>query len=431
MANIAVVGAGPMGLAATHELLKLGYEVTLYEADTVVGGMSASFDFAGTPIERFYHFICKTDDPYFEALKELGVYDKLKWIPTRMGYFHDDQLKNWGDPIALLTFRKVGLIARLRYGLMAFFSSKRRNWRPLDDVRADDWIKRWVGREAWEVFWKQLFEQKFYHFSDNLSAAWIWARIRRIGNSRKNLFTEQLGYLEGGTDTYLHAVQAAIEARGGSVRVNARVDEVLVEDGRARGVRVGESVHAHDAVISTVPLPFVADMIPALPETHKAGYRSVDNIAVVCVLAKLKRPFTPYFWLNISDSSFGIPGIIEYSNLNPLDETILYVPYYMPQDHENYQQSNAWFYARSREYLQRIDPELRDDDIITMSAGRYEYAQPICPPSFMDKLPPLCPDIDNLLVADTSYYYPEDRGVSESIQLGNQLAERIDGMLTR
>ena len=33
----------------------------------------------------------------------------------------------------------------------------------------------------------------FYELSDEVSAAWIWQRIKRIGNSRKSLFEEQLG----------------------------------------------------------------------------------------------------------------------------------------------------------------------------------------------------------------------------------------------
>ena len=58
-----VLGAGPMGLMAAIELLKLGHEVDIYERDDRIGGMSASFDFDGLKIERYYHFICKTDAP--------------------------------------------------------------------------------------------------------------------------------------------------------------------------------------------------------------------------------------------------------------------------------------------------------------------------------------------------------------------------------
>ena len=77
MARVAVVGAGAMGLAAAYHALKLGHEVTVFEADRVAGGMAAHFDFDGLSIERFYHFVCKSDQSTFELMGELGIADKL------------------------------------------------------------------------------------------------------------------------------------------------------------------------------------------------------------------------------------------------------------------------------------------------------------------------------------------------------------------
>ena len=75
MSRFAIVGSGPMGLMAAMELLKHGHEVDVYERDDRIGGMSADFDFGGTRIERYYHFICKTDYSLFDLLAELGGLD--------------------------------------------------------------------------------------------------------------------------------------------------------------------------------------------------------------------------------------------------------------------------------------------------------------------------------------------------------------------
>ena len=37
--------------------------------------------------------------------------------------------------------------------------------------------------------WRPLFDLKFYEFADNISAAWLWTRIKRVGTSRKSLFS--------------------------------------------------------------------------------------------------------------------------------------------------------------------------------------------------------------------------------------------------
>jgi hypothetical protein len=45
--------------------------------------------------------------------------------------------------------------------------------------------------------------------------------------------------------------------------------------------------------------------------------------------------------------------------------------------------------------------------------------------TFDDKLPLVQTSIGGLQIADTCYYYPEDRGVAESIRLGRRMAENV------
>ena len=423
--KIAVIGAGPMGLAVAYQALKDGHRVTIFEADDRIGGMTAAFDFDGLSIERFYHFICTSDQPLFELLEELGIQDKLHWKETHMGYYYQGGVHPWGNPIALLKFPGLGLVSKIRYGAHAFLSTKRKDWRPLDKLEATKWIRKWVGTQAFDVLWRRLFDLKFYDYANTLSAAWIWTRIKRVGTSRYSMMREKLGYLKGGSETLLNALQVAIEQAGGVIRLSTPVERVLHESGKVTGVQVeGRSTH-FDAVVSTVPVPFVPRLIPDLPESLINQYRVLKNIAVVCVIVKTAKPITPNFWLNVNDPHMDIPGLVEFTNLRELSEHVTYVPFYMPGEHPKYRDSDETFMSKVRHYLQTINPDLKDGDILAMHANRYRYAQPICGPSYLDALPPIKLSIEGLYVADTSYYYPEDRGISESIQMGR----RIAGML--
>lgn len=96
----------------------------------------------------------------------------------------------------------------------------------------------------------------------------------------------------------------------------------------------------------------------------------------------------------------------------------------MPGEHPKFQEPDAAFLAKVKRYLQEINPALADDDFIDIRASRYRYAQPICQPGFLDGLPPVALPVKGLWVADTSYYYPEDRGISESIGFGRTLAKQ-------
>lgn len=422
--RIAVLGAGPMGLAVAYQLIKQGHHPVVFEADDRVGGMTACFDFGGMRIERYYHFHCTSDTAFFALLDELGLASRMRWVATRMGFWYRGRVVPWGNPLALLRFPGLGLLAKLRYGAHAFASTRRNEWKDLDQLEASAWIRRWVGDEAFEVLWRKLFELKFHGYADKLSAAWIWSRIRRIGRSRYDLFREKLGYLEGGSDTWLRALQSHIETQGGEIRLSSPVSRVAIEAGEVRGVMVDGRLEPFSKVISTIPLPFVPRLMPDLPETVLAQYRALENIAVVCVIAKLARPLGENFWLNVNDEQMDIPGLVEYSNLRPLGAHVVYVPFYLPADHPKFQEPDAAFIERVKRYLARINPELRDQDFVEIRASRYRYAQPICPPGFLDRLPPVQLPVAGLWAADTSYYYPEDRGISESIAFGRQLAAR-------
>src|SRR3954465_10071791 len=112
MAHVVVLGAGAMGLAAAYRALTLGHSVKLIEAASEPGGMAAHFDLGGLSIERYYHFVCKADQSTFDLLAELGLRDKMRWVPTSMGYFFDGELYPWGDPISLLGFPKLSVVEK-------------------------------------------------------------------------------------------------------------------------------------------------------------------------------------------------------------------------------------------------------------------------------------------------------------------------------
>lgn len=424
--NIAVVGAGPMGLAVAYYLLKAGHRVQVYEAGPVIGGMSAAFDFEGTEIERFYHFICANDEAMFQICRELGIDEQLRWRATRMGYYIDGRLHDWGNPVALLKLPGLDLVSKFRYGLHAYLSTKRRDWRPLDERYATEWLRTWVGPKAYDLLWRKLFELKFYDYTDRLSAAWIWTRIKRVGTSRYNLMREKLGYLEGGSETILRALEQAINRMGGRIHVSTPVDQVLIDGGAVRGIQLGDRTEPYDAVFSTAPIPFVPRMIPDLPVTARAQLEALESVAVVCVIVKLRKPVTHNFWLNINDDRMDIPGIVEYTNLRAMSEHIVYVPYYMPGEHPKYQESDQAFIDRSLHYLRMINPALGEDDILAARASRYRYAQPVCAPGHLEQLPPVDLPVRGLYVADTSYYYPEDRGISESVRFGRHMVDLME-----
>ena len=430
MTRIIILGAGAMGLAAAQRAVTLGAEVELIEADREPGGMAAHLDLGGVSIERFYHFVCKSDAPTFALLRELGLPDAMRWVPTSMAYFMRGGLHRWGDPMSLLRFPHLSWTAKFRTGLQMFLTTRHNDFAAIEKLTARQWIEAGSGREVYETLWKRLLGLKFYEHADHVSASWIATRVRRIGRSRRSIFQEELGYIEGGSQTLVDALMRDIATKGGRVALGEPAAQVLTEAGRVTGVRTaaGRDVPA-DHVISTVPTPLIPRLVPDLPEALRAQYAAIDNIGVCCVLLRLKRSVTPHFWVNIVDDEIPIPGIIEFSNLRPAagGDAIVYVPYYMPVTQPRWTWTDEELIAESLACIARVNPAITRADLVEARVGRLRHAQPVCGPNFLDTLPPVRTPITGLQIADTCFYYPEDRGIAESVRLGREMAEHACG----
>ena len=424
MAKVGIIGAGAMGLAAAHYAIKEGHDVHIFEVDSIPGGMAAHFDFSGLSIGRFYHFICKSDEDTFQILKELHIENSIRWRDTKMGYFINGNHYEWGNPIALLKFPLMNFYEKLRYGLFVFSLTKRKNFNKIENLTAEEWLHKSLGKNIYKLLWKRLFELKFYEHTSEISASWIATRIKRLGNSRKSMLQEELGYIKGGSQTLISALSKSIVDKGGKISLNEPV-KIVEKNNEFLKVQLKEKAYYFDNVISTMPTPLINEVIPGLSKNEKKLFADIKNIGVVCVLFKLKRSVSDKFWINIIDSNIDIPGIIEFSNLRKMDANVIYVPYYMPITNPKFKEKDNFFVTEAFGYLKSLNSKLNDNDLLDSKVGRLKYSQPICTPNFYEKIPDISTSIDGLQIADTCYYYPEDRGISESIKIAKKMVQNI------
>ena len=418
-----------MGLAAAYYLSKSGATVTVYEASAAAGGMSESFDFDGVTIEKYYHFFNMPDSDLFDLLKELDMYGDIRWSPTKMGLFRpsprnpsEGELHAWGNPVAIMRFGGVSVLTRIRYGLHALYCRTLKDLMKIDDLSASEWITRWIGRQGYDVLWRFLFEKKFFELADPLSAAWIASRARRVAKSRKSMMQEQLGYLEGGSASLVKKLSDEIIKRGGEVRLSSKVWEIHPNAPFNFSVKTEETTEDYEGVISTIPLPYISGIIRDLPEDYRSRIERIQNVGVVCVLFRLEKNLTENFWLNTNMPEWDIPGIIEYSNLRPMEKAYVYIPFYMPPTYPNWKASDAEILEKARKYIRAVNPEAAKTEEAA-AVFRYEHAQPVCPPGFRHLLPGYRTGIDGLLVADTTHSFPEDRSIQESVRVAKEMVQ--------
>jgi protoporphyrinogen oxidase len=424
--RVIVVGGGPAGLKAAHVLAQGGAEVTLLESAPVLGGLASSFDVQGVSIERYYHFICKGDDDLVETLAEIGLSGKLHWRDSRMAYFVDGGLYPFLTPLELLRFRPLSLFDRMRAGLAVKLAQRMRE-EDLAPKHAATWLRSLFGERAYRVIWEPLLAFKFSEHADEISAAWIWARMRRLSRSRASPWREELGYIEGGSQVVLEGLACDLEKRGGRVVRNADVEQIVIEGGRASGVRVAGETLAADAVISTVTTSRFRKLTPDFPEgAYLDGLRRIPTIGIFCLFLRLRERVTPFFWVNAHDARVPFAGMIEYTNLNPVPELegdhVLYVPQYLSADDPRYQQSDEEVFRKYTDALALINPAFDRAWVKFYAVFRDPFAQPICLTDYQTATPTLATPVGNLFLTDSCQLHPHDRTISGSFSLGKQAA---------
>jgi len=420
-----VIGAGPAGLKAAHVLVKQGLAVTLLESSALVGGLASSFDVQGTRIERYYHFICKGDTDLVETLEELGLASRLRWKNSRMAYFVDGTLYPFLTPTELLRFRPLSFVDRVRAGLAVKLAQRMRE----DDLAGElaiPWLKRLFGEAAYRVIWEPLMRFKFAEHAPRISAAWIWARMVRLSRSRSSPWREELGYIEGGSQAVLEALARDFERRGGRLVLGASVEQILMQAGRATGVRVnGETLEA-DLVVSTVTTSRFLKLAESLEGSYVEGLKRIPTIGIFCLFLRLRESVTPFFWVNTNDRRVPFAGMIEYTNLNPIPalggDRVLYVPQYLSADDPRYAQSDEQVFERYTDALALIQPAFERSWVRYYTVFRDRFAQPICLTDYQTSTPGFQTPLENLYLTDACQLHPHDRSISGAFGLGRQAA---------
>ena len=234
----------------------------LFERAAELGGLVGSFDFDGHRVDRFYHVILPGDDRVRGLADEVGLGDRFRFRPTRVGFYDDGRLFSMSSLREFLTL-PAACAARPR--------ASRRVRRPLPARRAATSASTrrrscrgcgaLCGRRMVERLWLPLLDSKFDGHFDDLPATYIWARTRRMSATRDSTGREIMGWLEGGYETLIDALAARIRAlrRRAPHRPPGRPDRGV---GRRRpGVVVDGQLRPFDAVLCTLAPPQRATLL--------------------------------------------------------------------------------------------------------------------------------------------------------------------------
>ena len=432
--KIGIIGAGAAGLAAALDLSGKNHKVVVYESAPFIGGQASTIPVGGSPLERGYHHLFTNDAAILDLMTDLGIHDKMKWYPSRVGTYTSGKVYKTTTALDLLRFGAIPFFDRIKLGLFALKVGRIKDWRDLEDQTADYWLSERLGGAAYEKVWAPLLKGKFGRFYDQIGMPWFWSKIQTRLASRQGIRgREVLGYPDGSFDMVFDRLKSVIESQGGEIYISTPVTKVEVVDGVAKALiakpDAGDEIREEfDCILSTVPSFSFPDLVD-LPDDYKKRLTDVHYLAAVVVVLELTRPLTSYYWMNIADPEIPFLGLIEHTNMLPKEwyggSNVLYITNYLDRNDPVYNLSKDELLDLYLPHMNKINPEFDRSWIKAVHYNSVSAAQPIIPINYSKAIPDNRTPIKRLYLANTTQIYPEDRGTNYSFKMGREMAATI------
>jgi protoporphyrinogen oxidase len=436
--QVAVIGAGPAGLAAAYDLVQVGQRVTIYEAAAEVGGLAAGFKAPHWDwrLEKFYHHWFASDRHMLGLIEELGWRDQVLFprpytVIYWQGKFYPFDSITSTIPAFLL--RHFPLADVIRYGLAGIYLRFLARWQPLEKVTAAEWTQRWFGQRVYDLQLRPLLVGKFGE--ENLrivNMAWLWARLR----SR----TTRLGTFVGGFQAFLDKLAEHLRSRGVEIRLDTPVTAIktqrVSENPLGLTVETSAGAESYDAVISTSSPALMARLAPDLPASYTASLQALKSMGAVVLIVALDRQLTQYYWHNLpKEAGFPFLALVEHTNFIPAEhyggDHLIYCGDYLDPGHEYFTMSKEALLERFLPSFKLVNPAFDRSWVRDTWLWKTAYAQPVPPVNHSRNIPPIQTPVPGLYFASMSQVYPWDRGTNFAVEIGRRTAGMVKEYLEK
>jgi protoporphyrinogen oxidase len=320
--RVAVIGAGPAGLAAAYKLQTSGVPVTLFEASPQVGGMAKSFELWGQIVDlgphRFFSSDPRVNKFWLESVdNEYVMVNRL----TRIYY----KGKFYSYPIqASNALRNLGVIEACKCVLslikVKFLPKK-------DDSKFDSWVSNRFGERLFKIFFKSYTEKLWGIQTSELDAEFAVQRIKKLSlveaiigslstkrRKKHRTLVDEFAYPVLGAGHVYNKLAAKFISAGGELHLNAPVVEIKIGMNsvyiEAQSGLNGDFKH----VISTMPLNTLISKIEApIDIKEKSNLLKFRNTILVYLKVKGKNPF-PDQWIYVHAQDLLTGRITNFKN---------------------------------------------------------------------------------------------------------------------
>jgi protoporphyrinogen oxidase len=428
--KIAIIGAGFGGLSAAYDLSKNGHDVTVFEAAGHVGGLAAGFkephwDWS---VEHFYHHWFQSDAHMLGLIEELGLSSKVIFPRPYTVVLHQGRWYPFDSIPNALRYPGLGWgVNKVRFGLVGVYLRLTNQWKSLETVTVDSWMRKYAGEKVYSQMWEPLVIGKFGEkYAKQVNMAWLWARLKAR--------TTRLGTYQGGFQAFADDFAAILAEMGVTIKLDTPVEAITPNaDGKLTlKTSQAEEITFHQVLVTTSP-GLLSRMAPDLPEPYLRGLLELKSMGAVVLTMSLRHQLSEdgFYWFNMpKNAGFPFLALVEHTNyVSPEHfggEHILYAGDYLDPDHEYFSLSKEDLLERFLSAIQRINPKFSRDWVIKTWVHRTKYAQPVPLVNHSRNIPEIQTPIPGLFFASMSQVYPWDRGTNFAVEIGREAARMMN-----
>jgi len=261
--EVIVVGGGIGGLGCAALLAKEGMKVLILERSSFLGGRATSFKYNGYLLDVGMHVMSLGDvSPTEEMLRRVGVKVHYTWTEGLDFYTPE----GWKD---ITQYRRGSKEddSNLKAIIQEIVSMPKEAMDALDDTSMKEWLGDRTDRKAIQDLFRMI--AWWYGITDtkDLAASEILYEMKRSLEKRHTLATGN--QVVGGFKALIQPLKRAILKRGGEIRTDSEVSEVVIEKGEVKGILVNRKARIPEEIkgkiipeVEFIPCPIVVCAIP-------------------------------------------------------------------------------------------------------------------------------------------------------------------------
>lgn len=319
--KIAILGGGISGIAAARFLVEAGHSVTIFEKDREPGGLVRSDTVNGYVFDRAGGHILFTKNDWCRQFMH-GHYGPGELVATR----RDTKILFKGRWVHYPFENGLGdldlddRIACLKGYIDAYVARKGGAPTPRD-FRA--WIDHRMGAGIAALFMVPYNEKIWKADLKDVGIDWVEGRVpdapledvlRAALGQRVEGYTHQLNFHYPRRGGFQDLYDRMARPLGAALQTNVEVKSV-----EKKGEHYDVDGTAFDRVISTIPLPILADVLRGLSSQARAAAKALQHRSLTSILFGIDRESVkPYSWIYLPHASQGPANRITFlSNYSP------------------------------------------------------------------------------------------------------------------